>query len=77
MSMLNIKKGFRQYSPAQLRDYCYSGVLSCGTFEINEFIEYIFQDVMFQDEFEKLREEIYDEGYQAGESTGDCNCRRD
>lgn len=40
--MIDIRKGFRQYSPAALREYSYNGLLTVGTFEVNDFIEYIF-----------------------------------
>ena len=61
--MIDIQKGFRQYSPAQLREYCYQGLLSSGKFEINDFVEYIFSDyeqVMYDKIYEKVLSELED-----------------
>jgi len=59
--MIDIQKGFRQYSPAQLREYCFQGLLSSGKFELNDFVEYIFSDyeqVMYDKIYEKVLGEI-------------------
>lgn len=58
MSLVDIQKGFRQYSPAQLREYCYQGLLSSGKFEINDFVEYIFSDYD-QVVYDKVYESVY------------------
>jgi len=63
MSLVDIQKGFRQYSPAQLREYCLQGLLSSGKFELNDFVEYIFSDyeqVMYDKIYEKVCSELED-----------------
>lgn len=72
MSMIDIQKGFRQYSPAQLREYCYQGLLSSGRFELSDFVEYIFTDVNLQEDLDKMRTEAYSEGFSDGKHEGLC-----
>lgn len=62
--MIDIRKGFRQYSPVALREYAYNGLLTVGTFEVNDFIEYIFTG---------YSEDVYEEGFQDGENHR-CAC---
>jgi len=60
MATIDIKKGFRQYSPAQLREYAYNNLLTVGSFEINDFVEYIFAG---------YSDEVYQEGFKDGSQT--------
>ena len=60
MATIDIKKGFRQYSPAQLREYAYNNLLTVGSFEINDFVEYIFAG---------YSDEVYQEGFEDGSQT--------
>lgn len=67
--MIDIRKGFRQFSPQELRDYAYSGHLTCGNTDLSDFLEYIFTDYKLQseieidqDELDAIKEEEYDRG---------------
>jgi hypothetical protein len=70
MAMLDISKGFKQYSSEELRSLAYSGHISCGKVDLSDFLEYIFQGVEF--DIEKRLDEAYHEGYDAGKL--DCDC---
>lgn len=71
MAIIDIGKGFRQYSPEDLRDYAYRGLLQSKGIDINDFLEYIFQGMISEGEAERLikyaRGEAYDGGYEDGE----------
>jgi len=61
MAYVDIKRGYRQYSPQELRDYAYSGNISCGTMELGDFLEYIFSDyeqVMYDKIYERVLGEL-------------------
>ena len=60
MSTIDIRKGFRQYSPAQLREYAYNNILTVGSFEINDFVEYIFTG---------YSDDVNQEGFEDGSQT--------
>lgn len=60
--MINIAKDYRKYSPEDLRDYAYRGLLEANGLDLSDFLEYIFQDMISQDELNKAVEE-------AGESS--------
>lgn len=62
MVMINIAKNYRHYSPEELRDMAYSGVLECNGFDLDSFLEYLFQGMISQDELDKAFDE-------AGESS--------
>lgn len=51
--MINIAKNYRQYSPEDLRDMAYRGILEANGLDISDFLEYIFQDMVSQDELDK------------------------
>lgn len=64
--MINIQRGYKQYSPTELREYAYKNLLSVGSFEIGDFLEYIFTDYKLetdQEEVAEARQEGYDEGW--------------
>lgn len=55
--MINVAKDYRKYSPEELRSYAYSGNLECNGYDLDSFLEYIFQDMHSQDELDKAVEE--------------------
>lgn len=55
--MINIAKNYRQYSPEDLRDMAYRGTLEANGLDISDFLEYIFQDMVSQDELDKAVED--------------------
>lgn len=57
MSMINIAKDYRKYSSEELRSLAYSGLLECNGYDLDSFLEYIFQDMVSQDELDKAVEE--------------------
>jgi len=72
MSMVDISKGFRQYSPEDLRSYAYRGLITCGSYDMSDFLEHIFQGMISEAEAERIAEEAareagdtYQDGYQA------------
>lgn len=67
MSTIDITKNYRVYSPQQLREYAYNGIISCGNHDLTDFLEYIFTDFK-SDEVE----EAYDQGYKDGQADPDC-----
>ncbi|QDP50274.1 MAG: hypothetical protein Tp178MES00d2C33159851_64 [Prokaryotic dsDNA virus sp.] len=70
MTMVDIAKGFRQYSPEDLRDYGYRGLLRVKGMDINDFLEYIFEGMITEEEAERIAlaegERAYDEGFEDG-----------
>lgn len=66
MSMIDITKGFRQYTPEELREYALKGFVCCGDYDLSEFLEYLLQDVYSKSELDEAKENAYDEGYEAG-----------
>lgn len=57
MATIDIKKGYRHISPEELRSAAYSGILYFGSADLSDFLEYIFQDMISQDELDKAVEE--------------------
>lgn len=57
MATIDIKKGYRHISPEELRSAAYSGIVYCGSLDMSDFLEYIFQDMVSQDELDKVVEE--------------------
>jgi hypothetical protein len=69
MATIDIKKGYRHISPEELRSYAYSGHLCCGSLDISDFLEHIFQGMISQDELDKAIEEA--------EKNCECDCNSD
>jgi len=72
MSTIDVLRGFRQYSPEDLRSYAYRGLISCGSYDMSDFLEHIFQGMISEAEAERIAEEAaseagdtYQDGYQA------------
>lgn len=72
---INILKGFRQYSPEDLRSYAYRGLITCGSYDMSDFLEHIFQGMISEAEAERIAlaegERAYHEGW------NDCEIDRD
>lgn len=65
MSTTDISKNYRQYSPEQLRNWAYNGVLECKGFDLSDFLEYFLEGYLDK-AIEEAREEGYDDGFEAG-----------
>ena len=63
---INILKGFRQYSPENLRSYAYRGLITCGSYDMSDFLEHIFQGMISEAEAERIAEKANEEGYDVG-----------
>lgn len=70
MSTIDILKGFRQYSPEDLRSYAYRGLITCGSYDMSDFLEHIFQGMISEDEAERIAEKANEEGYDVGYQEG-------
>lgn len=57
MAIIDIKKGYRHISPEELRSAAYSGIVYCGSLDLSDFLEYIFQDMYSQQALEEAFEE--------------------
>jgi len=69
MAVIDIKKSYRQISPEELRSAAYSGIVYCGLSDLSDFLEYLFQGMVSQDELDKAVEDAeksYDKGYADG-----------
>lgn len=55
--MINIAKNYRGFSSEELRSLAYSGLLECNGYDLDSFLEYIFQDMVSQDDLDKAVEE--------------------
>ena len=63
---IDISKGFRQYSPEDLRSYAYRGLITCGSYDMSDFLEHIFQGMISEAEAERIAEKANEEGYDVG-----------
>lgn len=74
MSVVDISKGFRKYSPEDLREYAYRGMVAYGSYDLSDFLEYIFQGMITEEEAERIAlaegERGYDEGWREGHADG-------
>lgn len=57
MAVIDIKKGYRHISPEELRSAAYSGIVYCGSLDLSDFLEYIFQDMYSERDVEEAFEE--------------------
>lgn len=55
--MINIAKDYRKYSSEELRDKAYMGTLECNGYDLSDFLEYLFQDMLSQQDLDKAVEE--------------------
>lgn len=64
--MINVAKGFRQYSPTELREYALKGLIEVNGWDAGDFLEYIFVDYKVetdQEEVDAIKDEAYDRGW--------------
>lgn len=57
MTMVNIAKDYRKYSSEELRSFAYSGLLECNGYDLDSFLEYIFQDMYGEQDLKEAFEE--------------------
>lgn len=69
MSMINLAKDYRLFSPEELREYVYKGLVEINGYDATDMFEYIFQGVMFKEDVDKLIEEARDEWDSEDESS--------
>lgn len=66
MSTINIAKNIRSFSPQELREYAYNGLLECNGYDLTDFLELIFTDFskeMTEAEIQAIKDEAYDSGW--------------
>lgn len=57
MATIDIKKGYRHISPEELRSAAYSGIVYCGSLDLSDFLEHIFQDMYSETDLKEAFEE--------------------
>lgn len=57
MSMINIAKDYRKYSSEELRSLAYSGLLECNGYDLDSFLEYLFQGMYGEQDLKEAFEE--------------------
>lgn len=57
MAILDIKKGYRHISLNELRSAAYSGIVYCGSSDLSDFLEYLFQDMHSEQDLKEAFEE--------------------
>ena len=55
--MINIAKNYRSFSSEELRDKAYMGSLEVNGYDLTDFLEYLFQGMVSQDELDKAVED--------------------
>lgn len=55
--MINIAKDYHKYSSEELRSLAYSGLLECNGYDLDSFLEYIFQDMYGENDLKEAFEE--------------------
>ena len=55
--MINIAKDYRKYSSEELRDMAYREILEANGLDLSDFLEYLFQGMVSQDELDKAIED--------------------
>lgn len=74
MAMINIAKNYRSFSSEELRDKAYMGSLEVNGYDLSDFLEYIFQDMISQDELDKAVEEAESSDVSFCEECGEEIC---
>lgn len=57
MSMINIARDYRKYSSEELRSLAYSGLLECNGYDLDSFLEYLFQNMYSEQDLKEAFEE--------------------
>lgn len=70
--MIDISKGYRQYSPKELLSFAYNGTLTCKGFELEDFLCYIVQEIqdIEAEKWEKIVEVESDKAFEEGVAHG-------
>ena len=55
--MLNIATNYRTYSPEELRDMAYRGLLTCNGHDLDSFLEYLFKGMYSEQDLKEAFEE--------------------
>lgn len=55
--MINIAKDYRKYSSEELRSLAYSGLLECNGYDLDSFLEYLFQGMHSEQDLKEAFEE--------------------
>lgn len=55
--MINIAKNYRSFSSEELRDKAYMGTLECNGYNLDSFLEYLFQDMYSEADLKEAFEE--------------------
>lgn len=55
--MINIAKDYRKYSSEELRSLAYSGLLECNGYDLDSFLEYLFQGMYSEADLKEAFEE--------------------
>jgi hypothetical protein len=69
MATIDIKKNYRQYSPPELRELAYKRLLTCGSYDLDDFLEYIFTG--YEEQFERNLKEKLNQAREDWESNWD------
>ena len=70
MSMINLAKDYRLFSPEELREYIYKGLVEINGYDATDMFEYIFQGVIFKADVDKIVQEARDEWDEEDDSSG-------
>lgn len=57
MAMVNIAKDYRKYSSEELRSLAYQGLLECNGYDLDSFLEYLFQGMYGEQDLKEAFEE--------------------
>lgn len=55
--MINIARNYRSFSSEELRSLAYSGLLECNGYDLDSFLEYLFQDMHSEQDLKEAFEE--------------------
>ncbi len=54
--MINIATDYRKYSSEELRSLAYSGLLECNGYDLDSFLEYLFQGMYSEQDLKEAFE---------------------
>lgn len=63
--MINIATDYRKYSSEELRSFAYSGLLECNGYDLDSFLEYLFQGMYGEQDLKEAFEEGKKEALEA------------
>ena len=65
MAMVNIATDYRKYSSEELRSLAYSGLLECNGYDLDSFLEYLFQGMYGEEDLKEAFEDGKKEALEA------------